>query len=276
MNRDVNYNYLIENSIDNWPADFNVDGRPDPDSISKNLYDDLKRFILNEAVMKDLKINDITNKEQVSKYGNKLPFYTLFVDGREHRLSADYIGASVYWAIEKNVKHEQIIHFLKIGRKLGGHMLWPRGFTVTINTARSGNEGFYDRIDWTLVLLKLYFEHGNDKEAYLEKAIELIPEGMRYKQHINRIKRMYHAFFNSRRWLQKFDSFEKFCEIFALSGCFVNDDTDVILMADLFPVLPIDYNRYIDNVCEAINIRTEKLYSRESKSDLSCHTVSPC
>lgn len=286
MSLDINYNYLIEENIKEWPSHFDIDKRHDPDSTSEKLYDDLKIILFKDKkVLEYLKINTIKNRKQVF---SGRTFYTLFINGDEHLLSSDYIGSSVYWAIEKNIKSEQIIDFLKISRRLGGHMLWPRGFTegysydytqrqyvlkkncgkakfrfLTINEAKGGSEGFYDRFDWTLVLLQIYFECMDDKkDVYLEKAIRLIPEDLKYQQHISRIEKMYYAFSNSKQWIQKFDSFTKFCEVFSLFDSFVDDKSNVILMADLFPILPIDYNGFIKNTCNAINKRNEQLYRK--------------
>lgn len=283
MSIDINYNYLIEKNINEWPANFNIDRRNDPDQISKKLYDDLKNFLFNERVKKDLKINNIEN--EYHNYTGR-GYYTLFVNEKEHLLSSDYMGSSVYWAIEKNIKSEHIINSLKIGRKLGGHILWPRGFNegylydrekrqyiyttkdkknncqnfLTINQSKGGNEGFYDRIDWTLILLQIYMENMDNEKAYLEKANNLIPEGLKYRQHQARIKRMFYAFFNSKHWLAKFGDFNKFCEVFALFDSFVDSKSNVILMANLFPVLPNDYYDYMNKTCNAINKRNEKLY----------------
>ncbi len=291
---DINYNYLIEKNLNEWPTNFDIDERSDPDSISKKLYDDLKVYLFTEKVMEYLEIKSIENIEKRNPYDPVKCYYTLYVNGDEHLLSSDYIGSSVYWAVERNIKPEQIIDSLKKGRILGGHILWPRGFTegysydakkrqyifkknygntryiyITINQAKGGYKGFYDRIDWTLVLLQIYFEcMDNEKEVdlevYLEKAIKLIPESFRYQQHIDRIKNMYYAFFNSKQWFQKFGSFKKICEVFALFDSFVDDKLNITLMADLFPILPIDYYVYINNICNAINKRNRKLYTEQN------------
>lgn len=171
---DIKYSYLIGKACD-LPQDFNVDLRIDPDTCGcKKLYDDII-----DAFFCDTQLNymngilDVENKEQ--SFEEQSPFYTIFINDGTYLLSADYIGPSVYWARERGIEEDNIRSFLNICRTIGGHIVWPRGKKLKkkINTSRSGNLGVYDRIDWTLLLIALFYVTDN-REQYLQRA------GLRY------------------------------------------------------------------------------------------------
>lgn len=281
----VDYNYLIGSSQP-LPSDYNIDDRPDPDTDGcKKLYDDII-----EAYFQNMRTHTVENveqqfyarrKEDLEKkwiYYEKLnntnpapkskykepPFYTIFIDKGspdEILLSSDYFGPFVYWAIESGIDDDQIREFLQIGRTIGGHIVWPRGKNVVnkINESRAGNDGVYDRPDWTLILLKIYFEN-RDEKSFLNEANSCIPERFREKYNFNsKFKRLYKAFYDSNKWIDLIGSFESFCIQFKLKGSFVDDDFNVIHLTDLFPLFPKDYKEYIKNTCEAIRLRNQNL-----------------
>lgn len=97
-----------------------------------------------------------------------------------------------------------------------------------------------------------------NKEQYLQKANELIPREFRYKNNFNsKFEGMYKAFICARSWFGSFGTFEMFCKQFKLSGKgnFVDENYKVNIMTALFPILPNDYEEYIENVCSTINVR---------------------
>ena len=146
------YNYLT-GSYDELPLNYDINKREDPDQSCKKLYDDVVNNFFGED-------KEVKNLEQ--QYGNKPPFYTVQIqkNGETYLFSSDYIGPSVYWARELGISDRGITEFLNICRTLGGHIIWPRGGerpkgVFTPNQAKSGCSGVYDRIDWTLQLLKI-------------------------------------------------------------------------------------------------------------------------
>lgn len=275
---DIKYNYLIGSS-QNLPSDFNIDDRSDPDTDGcKKLYDDII-----EAYFHGTKDHTIENVEQqfrpdkykdlnlqwrnYEKLNNTFPVpknkdkqppcYTIFIDkGKKDEvlLSADYFGPSIYWAIELGITDEQIREFLNISRSIGGHIVWPRGSHIK-NKINPSRAAVYDRSDWTLLLLKIYFEN-RDEKTFLDEADSLIPKEFRGKENFNsKFKRVYSAFCDSNKWIDSIGSFEKFCLQFKLLGSFVDENFNVIRLADLFPLLPKDYKDYIKNTCQAIKLR---------------------
>lgn len=275
---DIKYNYLIGSSQP-LPSDYNIDDRPDPDTDGcKKLYDDII-----EAYFHGIKDNTIGNLEQQfrpdknkdldlqwSNYGKlnntspvpknkdkQPPCYTIFIDKEKEDkvlLSADYFGPSIYWAIESGINNEQIIEFLNISRSIGGHIVWPRGSHIK-NKINPSRAAVYDRPDWTLLLLKIYYEK-RDEKSFLEEVNSLIPIEFRGEENFNsKFKRVYSAFCDSNKWIDLIGSFEKFCLQFKLLGSFVDGNLDVIRLADTFPLLPKDYKGYIKSTCQAIKLR---------------------
>ena len=153
------YNYLI-GKAEKLDVSFNIDKRIDPDTCGcKELYDDfIEAFFSDEHCNIEHGIKKVENVKQ--QFGNKSPVYTIFLNDSDYLMSTDYIGPSVYWARYRKISDGNIIKFLSICRTIGGHMAWPRGreVFVKINSARAGKAGLYDRIDWTLALIKIYYE----------------------------------------------------------------------------------------------------------------------
>ena len=76
----------------------------------------------------------------------------------------------------KDLIDDNIKEILKISRTLGGHLVWPRGNNKSVNTLKGGklkagcNYGFYDRIDWVLLLLKIfYLTIHKDRHDYIQQ-----------------------------------------------------------------------------------------------------------
>ncbi len=256
-------NYLFE-LYANFPVDFSLENRKEPEEISKDLYDDLKQVFFNLEARKELQLGNIENKCQ--NFG-KGYFYTLFINkGKtQHLLSADYIGVSIHWAKEAGLSETERIDFLKISRTLGGHIVFPRGGKYpTLNQARGGEpqtkkgkyQGYYDRFDLTLYALKKWFS--KEDSSRLNYVIE-----------------------NYKDWFELFyigdetqNGFKKFISFFNLDG-FVSDNLDIIdlVKSDLennviiylenedidIPKTKNDYIKYIRNSNKIILNRTECL-----------------
>lgn len=267
---DVHYNYLT-GKTGKLPEDFVIDKRIDPDGDDcKELYDDLITAYFSDLEMNQRHgIQRVENREQYSWKTQRM-FYTLFVNGEDYLLSADYIGPSVYWAGKQGMTDVQIRAFLSSCRTIGGHIVWPRGSDIkegkTINCQKGGDKSLYDRMDWTLLLLKFFYMADGDKERYLNYTRQT--GTMRQViENESRFLNMFEAFSCSRSWLDRFGSFEDFCKQFKLNGTgnFVTEHFEVRPMAPWFPILPADYERFCENVCEAVAARNQEIRECEGK-----------
>jgi len=243
---------------------------------------DQKSAKLCEAIYK-LYFNNIQNNKKYGlpnvkilgqNYGKGL-FYSFsvfeFEDNVEKQyflLSIDYIGPSVFQS-ENIGKLEsfEIQNFLTVSRTLGGHLLWPRGRNMnpTINQVKGGEinpgcgYGFYDRIDWVLLLLKIYYlQDVNSVKTYLEKIEEKFSDIKITDDDKKCFKAMYQAFDRAKDWFEKFESFQNFCDFFRINKSFVEGSSyDVIGLTSFFPIKPSQegYLEYIRNNLKAINKR---------------------
>src|SRR5574344_1101394 len=248
----VRYNYLIEDDKDLMDSKYDIENRVDPDSSSKTLYEDVKTVFF---------AND--NPEVLrQKYKNNPEFYTLVLHDNGIRLiSTDYIGPSVHWAQSSEFTEDEIRDFLRESRTIGGHVAWERGSNIPykVNTARGGEDGLYDRIDLTLLLLKIY-KNSSDLNSFSKAANALLPEKC---DESKRWKGMYNAF-SASSWLNN-HGFDDYCSKFMLYGSFVDEKDNVILMADIYPILPNDYHSYAKNVVEAIGKRNAQINKEVKK-----------
>ena len=244
------------------PDDYDIDNRYDPDTEGcKELYDDEI-----EAFFDGMTGYTVCNWQSYNRY-NRSPFYTVKVTsevtGEYYLFSSDYIGPSVYWASKKHAGDRKIREFLTVCRRLGGHILWPRGNGNTINSARGGSGGFYDRIDWTLHLLQIFY-FSETEDDYMKAAASLINNIQDRSDFIiengSRLKRLYLAFQTYKDELMIFTDFKGFCNRFRLVGSFVDSEYNVIDMAGLYPLLPNDYLKCIDKLCGAVAERNDILH----------------
>lgn len=249
------FNYLVE-KVNDVPTDFDLDDRSNPDIIGKELYDDEKEAFFGED-------DNIINWQQ--KKRAEPPFFTIKVMDKGYLYSSDYIGPSIYWAREKGISDKEICSFLTVCRRLGGHILLPRGGhrqkdIYTPNQAKAGSNGVYDRFDWFLHLLKIYYEAENLKD-YMYKANLLLPEDYRNKKNFNdKFKLIYKSINFYKKEFLYFESFKGYCDRFLLVGSFVNEEYEIINMSNLLPILPEDYNSYIEKLCKAIETRNAKMH----------------
>lgn len=165
-------NYLLA-LYPEYQIEFNLKTRKYPDKCSKELYDDIEKMFFSKERLDRLGLNSIENKCQNFNNGD---FYTLFIDGGNHRLSSDYIGASVYWAKQAGLSDEDIVEYLKISRTIGGHMVFPRGGQRKIvNQARGGKDSYYDRFGLTLFAIKKWYLNDDSKIRIYKRTKEKTP-----------------------------------------------------------------------------------------------------
>lgn len=279
----IKYNYLHGNDKE-LTSNYNIDTRPDPDIDGcKKLYDDIVEAYFIDGIIqkKDIEVLEqqfkynkqyaqVSNKELWQRYFSlnntnpqkesaiyKPPFYTIIYK-KEFYLSSDYIGPSIYWAKQKGMTQEQQINILNKCRTIGGHIVWPRGNGTTINQARSGKKSFYDRIDWTLFLIKQFC----DNEFDICKTDEVC-ENMFGINNINHIKKVLVAINTYQKWFKEFGhynvAFKNFCKQFKLVGCFVNQEYDINWLAPPIPFLPNNYDLFVENSIIAIEKRNKLL-----------------
>ncbi|HEM3684421.1 TPA: hypothetical protein U1D20_001916 [Streptococcus suis] len=240
----LNYFELVNKDyLDNH---FKLESRVDPDSKCRELYIDLTKMLFdmsnrfpNGDLVKKTEVKErIKNREKYwelvltveSKHGEKKIF----------GLGIDYIGASVYWALKKDVSQVDIKELLKVSRTIGGHIFFPRwqisNIKVnikSINMARGGEFicknknrlGFYDRFDMLLFDMKRWYE-GNSCQLKEE-------------------------FDSNKIWLDLFIDFRGFIDYFSLNG-FVNDKYEVINLTHIEKVID-GFESYIpDNTFQYI------------------------
>lgn len=171
----------------------------DADANSRKLYEDLAKVYKLPLPVFDKK------------------YKTYMIQYNDIVLSSDYIGPSrsSTGAVACSLSDLEIGNYLKKTRKLGGHIIWPR-FDGGINQSRGGSSGYFDRIDYTLLELKLWYDNkGNYKVwNYVDKE---------YKD--GKLKA---AFDNSKNWLitETRKKFSDFIDQFDLKD-YVDNNYDV-------------------------------------------------
>lgn len=267
----LEFNYLHDLST----ANYSLANRPDPDSESVILKEDLLEAFWGPK----------TNKARVSaekNYGHG-PFRDIEVPwgGQTILLSVDYLGPSVYWLKDYYSEHgidtpeadSRIREFLKESRKLGGHILSPRGSNggphETLNQARGGERGVYDRIDVTLLCLKVFFGCPRVSSANCQRDASVFEEEVsklfHNEEQFKKVKPNLTRIFNSLQYYAEdfayFSNFRGFCERQKLTGSFVTKEGEVEMFAPLCPLKPENYEAYAENVNGAIKKRNEMMHS---------------
>lgn len=272
---------------------YQLNGKPwnDPDESNLNLYE----YHLKIWKNKYPKENAVVNKPMEIYYNGKAFKIFTEIDGKNYRLGSDYIGFSKQW-ITKNISAKDVGKALSETRCFAGHMLWCKGFSkgwyekkdggfgysdkfkpnfITINQAKGGAKGVFDRIDWTLKLLRVYYDvikmpdlyresnfNSNDNVKELVEYIELSEDEKKVKKCIyaESVRRIFYAFENSREWLLLFVNFPGFIDYFALDDIVdKKNEFRVIKLSPWLPVLPVDYKRYMEDSVEFINKRKKRL-----------------
>ncbi len=283
----VKYNYLI-GKTENLPLDYDIGSRSEPETDGcKRLYDDLiALFFFNDAVAnleqqfpynpqkcktdKRRTLQDYWNRynklnnENAKKPSRNLkpPYYTIKYINHDILLSADYIGPSIFWIKNEGIEDKKVVSLLNTSRTIGGHIVWPRGFgqnQLTINCAKGGSKGVYDRIDWTLQLAKIFYETKDNKYrgAFLDSCKKF--SGDNYSEYENAFRNMYNALSNSKEWFELIGNFNDFCKKFRLKGAFVDEKNNIIWFANPFPIMPKNYLDYAEKNCNAVEMRNMQI-----------------
>ena len=277
-------NYIYTNYFEDVNPGYEKNGfklkdRKDPDEISTKLYDALyKTFFYDYTRMCKYGINCAQIRGQ--KFKGPL-FYSIFLlkDPKslevDFILSSDYIGPSInQMKLIGGYRDFEIKNLLRLSRTLGGHILWPRGYKgkPTINQVRGGEigkgYGFYDRIDWTLFLLKTYYFFIESIKApcfetYCKKTVENFKDVEITEDDKRCFEALYKAFEDSCEWFKKFGTFKNFCDFFLLKGSFVDETYEVLELTTFFPIKPVNYCEYVKNNIRAINDRNELINNKK-------------
>ena len=163
-------NYFYEvNDVEN--ARFELRKRVDPDSKSYTLYKDFTSLFFEGKKLPNGEDVDIIGIIERKKDGESWWEVKIKVGECKIGLGMDYIGPSINWAQEAGLEEREILKFINVSREIGGHLIWPRWIYdgkyrinpfYSINKYRGGLKGVFDRIDYTLLYLKLWFE-GEDE-----------------------------------------------------------------------------------------------------------------
>lgn len=267
----LEFNYLHDLAT----ANYDLGNRPDPDSESIILKEDLLEAFWGTQ----------TNEARVSaekNYGcGSFRDIEVPSGGQTILLSVDYLGPSVYWLKDYYSEHGvdapeadfRIRAFLKESRKLGGHILFPRGSNggphETLNQARSGERGVYDRIDATLLCLKVFFgcseasstNSQRDASAFMKEVSKFFPSEEQFKKVKANLMRIFDSLQYYAEDFAYFSDFRGFCERQKLTGSFVTKEGEVEMFAPLCPLKPENYEAYAENVNGAIKKRNKMMHS---------------
>lgn len=245
------FNYFFEV---NEKENLDLNHRVDPDSKCEKLYKDFNSLFFQGKLPNDETIDGVKIVERHNDKGESYWETVVNVGSGRIGLGMDYIGPSIYWAQKAGLRDEEILGFISISRTIGGHLIWPRWIydgekyvkdLSSINMARGGEDGVFDRIDFTLLYLKLWYE-GEHKD-----------------------NRVFSAFDSNRIWLEKFVDFDSFIDYFKLDGFANNlssfdfDNTTYDeLQADSKVFIPDskeEYERYVEGCNYLISARTSAL-----------------
>lgn len=266
---EVYYNYILDVYPD-WDGGNSTESEIDSRSgrLNRALYD----AYFSDARRQRFGIGRAELKAQPDRYHGGV-FYSIFVDEPKCILSTDYIGPSKYQSgVIAGWSDDEVHAMLRASRTLGGHLVWPRGTGrgTSINMTRGGEirrgcgYGFYDRIDWTLLVLEAFY-HYIDADAaeaqYLDWVNARLPEGELGANDKKCVFALLAAFAHSREWFRAFGSFENFCVFFRLLGSFTAADGRTLPLTDYLPIRPTaeGYGEYIRNNLQAIERRNRLL-----------------
>lgn len=252
-----NYFYLVN---PNWNEEnFVLAKRNDADLCCKELYDDLADVILKQRILPNGNLIEIY---EMSKYVDSETggyFETRINIKKDNKilykigLGSDYIGASIYWAVKAGCSQNDCLNILKTSRTLGGHIYSPRWIIdninntfihgISMNKAKAGKKGFYDRIDLFLNDLSSWYRGNNCK-------LETI-------------------FMKNKIWLKQFNNIDGFVEFFKLESFkkpitkefidFTNEDSCLFNEMIYIPDEVKEYKLFASRINAAIEKRNLKL-----------------
>lgn len=250
-----NYFHLVNV---NWDKEnFVLAKRIDADSCCKELYDDLANILLNHRNLPNGNLIEIYEKSKYVDCGYYETRIKIIKDDKilyKIGLGTDYIGASMNWAMKAGCSQKECLDILKTSRTLGGHIYFPRWiidikndnkFThdISLNDARAGSKGFYDRIDLFLDDLSSWYRGDNCK--------------LKTKFNENKI------------WLNQFNNIDGFVEFFALESFrkpitkefinFAEEDSCLFNGAVFIPHDAKEYMLFADRINDSIEKRNLQL-----------------
>lgn len=211
----------------------------DPDYNCCRLYDDVNNLFFEGKLEKSF---DVYDKRQI----------VLLQDGL--RLTTDYIGPSLTSMKWADIPDQEAWNITVKCRTVGGHLIWPRiknGINPSKAVSGKCGYGISDRIDIALYEIKCVLDKLNDLPTYNQKLRNslFLEENM--------------------RWFA-YKSFHEFCESFFLLGSFVDQNDEIIWMAD--PVLgKVDVKTmrsYIEKNYDAICTRNSNILNKIDKSQV--------
>jgi hypothetical protein len=206
----VNPNYLNK--------EFYLEEYKYPDSDCKELYDDLKALFFSTGSFPCGKKLIKSETKERKKNGEKFWELVLTIDDNTiFGLGSDFLGPSTYWAKAAGVDLQTRKQSISITRKIGGHIFWPRWIKpckgefisgLSINCAKGGEKGFFDRIDLTLFDLQSWYAG-------------------------NRSCKLKSVFDKNSIWLMLFVDFNKFINFFNLDAFTIEGNHGELLIRDL-------------------------------------------
>lgn len=311
---DFSYNFLNVNTPLNIEGKmrglytFKVYGEKyvDPDVSSRKLYEYHSDIWFHSGKFPNGALIKKVECYTGSFYNDEKMAVTVEMNGTNKKfiLGSDFIGASKNW-ITVDIKNNRSYLWEALGkmRCFSGHMLWCKGFNkgwyicennefkysdkwtsnlITINTAKGGSSGIFDRIDWCLKLLKIYYlnitirHYEERKKMFLNH--EDVDELLKYRNltedeqnsgfcSLNSVNSLFHAFENSKDWLELFIDFRRFIQYFHLQNIInENGDYTVQPLIDWFPILPEEYKDYINNSVVFIQKRSVDILDKSENS----------
>lgn len=201
----------------------------DPDALSRKLYETL------QAIWgRVLDLEEIVWDKQHSCY-----YFNSESGGMQY--SSDYIGPSATRAFRMDIDDLTVGTAIKECRTIGGHMIWPR-HTANVNTSRG--KATCDRIDVALLEIKDFYESNFSEKARFSQAIR-------------------NALVKDKEWFKNFIDFVGFSNIFLLVGSFVDENYQVVELAEInpenafIPETAEKYRRFIQENINAVKRRNE-------------------
>lgn len=242
------YNYFKEvNPNFNMP-NFDLNNRNDPDIESKNLICDLSEIFLNDKLTPSGDVLKVVKCCQ-TRDGNRRWYVKIqvFSEKKEYRctfgITSDYIGASVNWALKAKVPNDVILEHLYKSRTINGHIIFPTWYSklserswdifpegISINMAKGGESGYYDRIDYTVYAIKKWYSNQSSK--------------------------LYEVIEKNKDWFGLFCDFEEYIKYFNLEGLL--DDNNNIIDLTSYSERTNSYDRIIENDSSGVMLPTDR------------------
>ena len=250
----------------------------DPDAKCDELYNDLisiyKCKFCNKGYRIETKGNVVTienNEKNISEEGIKFS------------MSSDFIGPSRKKAKNVGMDNCAVGMYLRDSRILGGHIFFPKSYWKnnkevytykantnpsdekepciygTINMNRGGVTGYDDRIDYTLMELKFFYEIKSCEDQVKKNVLLFRQEYIanNYSSTKSKKGRILQSTFNKyKEWLEIFGDFEGFVDFFSLNDfCKKCESNYLCRKYDVYDLASFDENGNYEvfNFCKSNN-----------------------